>query len=74
MNYGDAQLVLVTPSIIYTKATVGVNIAKKHRTDGTARDRSIHRFFEQTLNTMITNLNLKCIKLILLCSPGNVRL
>uniref|UniRef100_A0A0A9XCP6 Protein pelota n=1 Tax=Lygus hesperus TaxID=30085 RepID=A0A0A9XCP6_LYGHE len=64
---------MVTPSLILTKASVSVTIAKKHRNDGTARDRSIARFFEQVLNSLVTNVDLKQIKVILVCSPSNVR-
>lgn len=73
MSPGEMQLVVVTSSFIHVKAKVAVTIAKKHKNDGTARDKSIQKFFGQVLNALKTNVDLDKVRLILLCSPGTVR-
>lgn len=73
MEFGVAQVLLVTPSFMHVKAKVEVSIAKKHKTDGTARDKSIHRFFKQVLDAVTTHVDFERVRLLLICSPGHVR-
>ncbi|CCW64086.1 unnamed protein product [Phytomonas sp. EM1] len=73
LSYGEAQLLLVTPSFIHVKTKVNVTIAKKHKNDGTARDKSIQKFFKQTLDALLINVDFEKIRLLLFCSPGHVR-
>ncbi|SCU71969.1 eukaryotic peptide chain release factor subunit 1, putative [Trypanosoma equiperdum] len=73
MNSGTASVLLVTPSFMYTKAKIEVSIAKKHKNDGTARDRSIQRFFKQVLDALCMHVDFDKAKLILICSPAHVR-
>ncbi|KAL7701850.1 eukaryotic peptide chain release factor subunit 1 [Lotmaria passim] len=73
MNFGNAQVILVTPSFMHVKANVEVAISKKHSSDGKARDKSIEKFFKQTLDALATHVDFEKTKLVLLCSPGHVR-
>ncbi|KEG11229.1 eukaryotic peptide chain release factor subunit 1 [Trypanosoma grayi] len=73
MDNGVANVLLVTPSFMYSKAKVEVSIAKKHKNDGTARDKSIQRFFKQVLDAICTHIDFEKMKLVLICSPAHVR-
>lgn len=73
MNFGEAQVILVTSSFMHVKAKIEVTISKKHKSDGKARDKSIERFFKQTLDALVTHVDFEKTKLALLCSPGHVR-
>lgn len=73
MNTGEAQVMLVTSSFVHTKARVDVTIAKKHRNNGSWRDKSIHKFFKQVLDAVIKHVDMEKVKVLLLCSPGTVR-
>ncbi|EAN94245.1 hypothetical protein C3747_4g766 [Trypanosoma cruzi] len=73
MDNGTANLLLVTPSFMHPKARVEVNIAKKHKNDGTARDKSIQRFFKQVLDAVCTHVDFEKVKILLICSPGHIR-
>ncbi|KPA86720.1 putative eukaryotic peptide chain release factor subunit 1 [Leptomonas pyrrhocoris] len=73
MSFGEAQVILVTPSFMHVKAKIDVNISKKHKSDGKARDKSIEKFFKQVLDALVTHVDFKKTKLVLLCSPGHVR-
>ncbi|KAH8616861.1 eRF1 domain [Trypanosoma vivax] len=73
MNNGTATVLFITPSLMYTKAKIEVAIAKKYKNDGTARDKSIQRFFKQVLDALCTHVEFDKVKLLLLCSPAYVR-
>ncbi|CAG9576270.1 cell cycle regulation-like protein [Leishmania major strain Friedlin] len=73
MSFGEAQVLLVTRSFVHIKAKVEVTISKKHKSDGKARDKSIERFFKQSLDALVTHVDFEKTKLVLLCSPGHVR-
>lgn len=73
MNFGEAQVILVTPSFMHVKAKIEVTISKKHKSDGKARDKSIDKFFKQVLDALTTHVDFGKTKLVLLCSPGHVR-
>lgn len=73
LDFGEAQVTLVTPSFVHVKARISVTIAKKHKSDGSARDKSIVRFFKQVLDAIVTHIDFEKTKLVLLCSPGHVR-
>ncbi|KAK7201148.1 eukaryotic peptide chain release factor subunit 1 [Novymonas esmeraldas] len=73
MSFGEAQVILVTASFMHIKAKVEVTISKKHKSDGKARDKSIERFFKQSLDALVTHVDFEKTKLVLLCSPGHVR-
>lgn len=73
MAFGEAQLLLVTPSLFYEKAKIEVTIAKKHKNDGSARDKSIARFFKQVLDAVLNHVDMEKTKVLLICSPGHVR-
>lgn len=73
MDFGVAHILLVTSSFIHFKATINVTISKKHKNDGTARDRSIQRFFKQVLDTVLSHIDFEKIKVLLIGSPGHVR-
>ncbi|RNF09441.1 eukaryotic peptide chain release factor subunit 1 [Trypanosoma rangeli] len=73
MDNGTANLLLVTPSFMYPKAKVEVTIAKKHKNDGTARDKSIQRFFKNVLDAICTHVDFEKIKVLLVCSPAHIR-
>ncbi|CAJ1009332.1 putative eRF1 domain 1/eRF1 domain 2/eRF1 domain 3 [Leishmania naiffi] len=73
MNFGEAQVILITPSFMHVKAKIDVTISKKHKGDGKARDKSIERFFKQSLDALVTHVNFEKTKLVLLCSPGHVQ-
>ncbi|KAG5501781.1 hypothetical protein JKF63_04050 [Porcisia hertigi] len=73
MSFGEAQVILVTSSFMHIKAKIEVAIAKKHKSDGRARDKSIERFFKQALDALATHVNFEKTKVVLLCSPGHVR-
>ncbi|EPY25818.1 protein pelota [Angomonas deanei] len=73
MDMGVANVILVTPSLMISKAKVEVTISKKHKNDGSARDKSIVKFFKQTLDAVFAHIDIEKLKLILLCSPGHVR-
>ncbi|CCW70224.1 unnamed protein product [Phytomonas sp. Hart1] len=73
LSYGEAQLLVVTPSFIHVKTKINVTISKKHKNDGTARDKSVQKFFRQVLDALLGNVDFEKIKLLLFCSPGHVR-
>ncbi|RNF19782.1 eukaryotic peptide chain release factor subunit 1 [Trypanosoma conorhini] len=73
MDNGTANLLLVTPSFMHPKAKVEVTIAKKHKNDGTARDKSIQRFFKHVLDAICTHVDFEKTKLLLICSPAHIR-
>ncbi|EPY25541.1 protein pelota [Strigomonas culicis] len=73
MNFGEAQVFLVTASLLYCKAKIDVTIAKKHKNDASARDKSINRFFRQVLDAILHHIDFEKIKVVLICSPGHVR-
>ncbi|KPI85893.1 putative eukaryotic peptide chain release factor subunit 1 [Leptomonas seymouri] len=73
MNFGEAKIILVTPSFMHIKAKIEVTISKKHKSDGKARDKSIEKFFKQVLDALLTHVDFEKAKLVLLCSPGHVR-
>ncbi|KAH9598658.1 eRF1 domain 2 [Trypanosoma melophagium] len=73
MDNGKANVLLVTPSFMYTKAKIDVTIAKKHKNDGTARDKSIQRFFKQVMDAICAHVDFEKIKLVLICSPAHIR-
>lgn len=73
MNYGEAQVAVLHPSIIDIKAKIGTTIAKKRRADGTARDKSIQKFFKQTKEALLRFIDFSRTRVVLLASPGTVR-
>lgn len=73
MNYGEAQLVELQPSIIYVKAKISTTIAKKRRGDGSSRDKSIQKFFSRVREALLTYPDFTKVKVFILASPGNVR-
>lgn len=73
MNYGEAQVALLHPSIIDIKAKIGTTIAKKRRADGSARDKSIQKFFKQTKEALLRFIDFNKTRVVLLASPGTVR-
>nr|CCC91320.1 unnamed protein product [Trypanosoma congolense IL3000] len=73
MNSGTASILLITPSFMYTKAKIDVSIAKKRRNDGTARDKSLQRFYRQVFEALCTHIDFDRIKLLLICSQGHLR-
>jgi protein pelota len=73
MNFGEAQVILITPSFMHVKAKIEVTISKKLKSDGKARDKSIEKFFKQVLDALVTHVDFEKTKLVLLCSPGHVR-
>lgn len=73
MDFGLANVCLVTESLTYTKQRIEVGIAKKHKANGSSRDASIKKFFSQVLDAIVTHIPIENMKVILLCSPGHVR-
>lgn len=74
MNYGEAQVAVITSSLIHIKAKIGTTIAKKRKADGSARDKSIQKFFRQVKDAIERYIDLEKAKVVLLASPGTVRL
>jgi protein pelota len=73
MDYGLANVCLVTPSLVYTKQRIEVPIAKKQKSGGSSRDKSIDKFYELVLAAIAAHVNFETVKVVLLCSPGTVR-
>lgn len=73
LDYGIANVCLVTPSIIITKAKIEVSIAKKHKANGSSRDDSITKFFKQIYEAVLANVDFTKVQVTLICSPGTLR-
>ena len=73
IDFGLANVCLVTPSLMVTKAKIECTISKKHRGSGSHRDESIGKFFQQVLDALLQHINFEIVKVVLLCSPGHVR-
>lgn len=73
MDFGLANVCLVTPSLTYTKARIEMSIAKKHKANGSSRDQSIRKFYGAVLEAIVAHIPIDTIKVVLLCSPGHVR-
>lgn len=73
MDFGLANVCLVTSSLTYTKARIEVGIAKKHKANGSSRDASIRRFFQLVVDALAAHVDLEKVKVILICSPAHVR-
>jgi protein pelota len=73
MDFGLANVCLVTDSLTYTKQRIEMGIAKKHKANGSSRDASIKRFFSQVLDAIVSHIPMDDIKVVLVCSPGHVR-
>jgi len=73
MDYGIANVCIVTPSVVITKAKIEVSIAKKHKANGNSRDDSITKFFRQIYDAIIANIDFSKIQVALICSPGTIK-
>lgn len=73
MDFGLANVCLVTESLVYTKQRIEMGIAKKHKSNGSNRDASIKKFFGQVLDAVAAHIPIETIKVVLICSPGHVR-
>ena len=73
IDTGTAYVCLVTGALCVTKAKIDTHIAKKHKYSATARDDSVTRFYQQVLDAILTHVDFAKIRLILLCSPAQVK-
>ena len=73
LDYGIANVCVITPSIIISKAKIETTIVKKHKANGNARDESITRFFKQIYEAILANIDFSKVQVCLICSPGTIR-
>lgn len=73
MTYGNAEIAMLHSSIIEIKCQIKTTIAKKRQADGTARDKSILKFFKQVMEALVRYVDFETAKCVILASPGRVR-
>lgn len=70
---GQANYFLVHGTMTSLKQRLRINISKKKKASGTARDESLLRFYAGVLDMMVAQTNLDAVKVILFGAPQNLR-
>jgi len=70
MSEGIANLCLITSSMTIVRARLEANIPRKRKGGEANYDKSINKFFETILQTIIRHVNFAVVKCLIIASPG----
>eukprot|EP00758_Cryptobia_borreli_P020188 Tbor_TRINITY_DN96_c0_g1::TRINITY_DN96_c0_g1_i1::g.15097::m.15097/K06965/PELO, DOM34, pelA; protein pelota len=81
LDYGLAEICVITPSLTITKQKIETSISKKHASSASGnrssktstRDESLRRFYKTVFDAVVTHIDFSQMKVLLLCSPGSIR-
>ena len=73
LQEGLANLCLVTQNMTIVRQRIETTIPRKRKGSTSSRDKSMDKFYDQVLQAILRHVNFEVVKVLILASPGFVK-